>query len=264
MLSQLAQVFSSQGVLIQGTQYASAPARTLSATLACDHKNDCNCFGSKFDQSATKLEWSKEAQAMGAGKAEGSPNEKKTDESSLTEDEKKQVEKLAKRDKEVRAHEQAHLANAGGAAKGGANYEYQTGPDGKAYAVGGHVDIDASPVAGNPEATLQKAQAIQRAALAPADPSGQDRAVAASAAQMAMEAHKEINEAKSKEGGEPNDLKSSDGSQAPESLESVQAVTNEIAESKAVVEGGGSASRSLASAYSRGSTAIGMAFSAYA
>ena len=261
MLSQLAQVFSSQGVLIQGTQYASAPARTVSAAPACDHKNDCNCFGPKFDQSATKLEWSKEAQAMGAGK-ECDPNEKKTD-GSLTEDEKKQVEKLAKRDKEVRAHEQAHLANAGGAAKGGANYEYQTGPDGKAYAVGVHVNIDASPVAGNPEATLQKAQSIQRAALAPADPSGQDRAVAASAAQMAMEAHKEINESKGEESGEPKDLKSSDGSPAPEALGPVPAATNEIAESMAV-EGGGSASRSLASSYSRGPASMGLAFSTYA
>jgi hypothetical protein len=54
--------------------------------------------------------------------------------------------------------------------------------------VGGEVSIDSSPVANDPQATLTKAQQIQAAALAPANPSAQDRAVAASAARMAIEA----------------------------------------------------------------------------
>jgi hypothetical protein len=52
--------------------------------------------------------------------------------------------------------------------------QLSTGPDGKQYAVGGEVPIDLSPVSGNPQATVQKAETIQRAALAPADPSGPD------------------------------------------------------------------------------------------
>ena len=78
----------------------------------------------------------------------------------------------------VRAHEQAHKAAAGAHAKGGPTYEYQSGPDGKRYAVGGEVQIDTSPVPNDPQATIQKMQQVQRAANAPAEPSSQDRRVA--------------------------------------------------------------------------------------
>lgn len=43
----------------------------------------------------------------------------------------------------------------------------------------------------NPEETLRKAQIIRAAALAPAEPSGQDRAVAAKASQMEAQARAE-------------------------------------------------------------------------
>jgi hypothetical protein len=101
------------------------------------------------------------------------------------------VEKMAKRDREVRQHEQAHLAAAGGLATSGASYSMETGPDGKRYAVGGEVKIDVSP-GRTPEETLSKARIIQAAALAPADPSGADRAIAAAAAAMAQTAQAEI------------------------------------------------------------------------
>jgi hypothetical protein len=110
----------------------------------------------------------------------------------LSEKEKRVVETLKARDREVRAHEAAHKAAAGGLAKGGANFSYEMGPDGQRYAVGGEVSIDTSPVAGDPEATLRKAETIRAAALAPAQPSGQDRGVAAQASQMAMEARAQI------------------------------------------------------------------------
>ncbi len=110
----------------------------------------------------------------------------------LTEDQLKQLESLKKRDTEVRAHEAAHQAAAGGLARGGASFSYQRGPDGQQYAIGGEVNIDTSPVPGNPEATLAKAQTIARAALAPAEPSGQDRQVATQAAQMAAQARVEL------------------------------------------------------------------------
>lgn len=107
--------------------------------------------------------------------------------------EKKQIEALKKRDAEVRAHEMAHLTAAGGLARGGASFQYQSGPNGQQYAVGGEVQIDTSPVEGDPQATIRKARQIRAAALAPRDPSAQDRRVAAEASRMEMEAQRELN-----------------------------------------------------------------------
>lgn len=115
-----------------------------------------------------------------------------TSEKVLTEEEQKQVEELKARDTEVRAHEQAHIAAGGSYVRGGARYDYQTGPDGKKYAVGGEVSIDTSAVEGDPQATINKAQVILKAALAPAEPSGQDKAVASQARQMMASARKEL------------------------------------------------------------------------
>lgn len=109
----------------------------------------------------------------------------------LTPDQQAQLDQLKARDREVRQHEQAHLSAAAGLAVSGASFAYQKGPDGVNYAVGGEVRIDTSP-GRTPEETLQRAQTIRAAALAPADPSGQDRAVAAKAASMAQEARSEI------------------------------------------------------------------------
>lgn len=109
----------------------------------------------------------------------------------LSAEEQRIVDKLASRDKEVRAHEQAHLSAAGGLATSGANYTYETGPDGRRYAVGGEVGINVSP-GRTPEDTLARAQQIQAAALAPADPSGADRQIAAQAARMAATARIEL------------------------------------------------------------------------
>jgi hypothetical protein len=108
----------------------------------------------------------------------------------LSEEEQKQIEELKRRDAEVRAHEAAHLAAAGSLAIGGAQYSYQTGPDGKQYAIGGQVNLDTSP-ASTPDATIAKAQQVQRAALAPSNPSPQDVKVAAQANQMMMEAQRD-------------------------------------------------------------------------
>jgi hypothetical protein len=105
--------------------------------------------------------------------------------------EKKLVDELRKTDRAVRAHEQAHLAAAAGLAVSGATFSYQRGPDGQQYAVGGEVSIDASP-GRTPEETIAKAASIQAAALAPVDPSAQDRAVAARAAQMKLQAELEL------------------------------------------------------------------------
>lgn len=110
----------------------------------------------------------------------------------LSDEERQQVSQLQQQDVEVKAHEAAHLAAAGGLVRGGASYEYQTGPDGKAYAVGGEVSIDTSSIEGDPEATIAKAQQVRNAALAPASPSSQDYKVAAKASQMEAQARQEL------------------------------------------------------------------------
>lgn len=95
------------------------------------------------------------------------------------------VAELANRDREVRAHEQAHAA-VGGPHAGAPTYTYTQGPDGKRYASAGEVRIDVGAVANDPQATLSKMEIVVRAALAPAEPSAQDRSVASQAqAQMA-------------------------------------------------------------------------------
>ena len=99
---------------------------------------------------------------------------------------------MAARDREVRAHEQAHLAAAGALARGGISLTTERGPDGRYYAVAGEVSIDTAPVAGDPQATIAKAQRIRRAAHAPAEPSAQDRRVAAQASAMEMRARAEL------------------------------------------------------------------------
>lgn len=109
------------------------------------------------------------------------------------------IAELSARDREVRAHEQAHVAAGGELITSGPSYTYQTGPDRRRYAVGGEVGIDTSPVRGNPEATLTKAARIVAAALAPAQPSSQDYQVAAQASQMAGQARVEIALARARE-----------------------------------------------------------------
>lgn len=102
---------------------------------------------------------------------------------------------LATRDRQVRAHEHAHLAAAGDLARGGASFERIRGSDGRQYAVSGEVAIDTSAVADDPQATLDKARRIRRAALAPAQPSSQDLAVASRATAMENQARAELAQA---------------------------------------------------------------------
>jgi hypothetical protein len=119
---------------------------------------------------------------------------------SLSEAELKQVKELQARDKEVRSHEQAHLAAGGGLVRGGASYQFKAGPDGHLYAVAGEVTIDTSPIPNDPDATIRKAEQIKRAAVAPADPSGQDRAVASAADSMEAKARQQKADKKSDSG----------------------------------------------------------------
>lgn len=105
--------------------------------------------------------------------------------------EQQQIADLRSRDREVRAHEQAHAA-VGGQHAGSPSYEFESGPDGNRYAVGGEVQIDTAPVPGDPQATIEKMQQVRAAALAPAEPSGQDRSVASDAALKQSQARAEL------------------------------------------------------------------------
>ncbi|QTH70492.1 putative metalloprotease CJM1_0395 family protein [Pseudoalteromonas xiamenensis] len=103
----------------------------------------------------------------------------------------KQIEELKDRDTEVRLHEEAH-ARVGGQHAGSPSYEFQKGPDGTNYAVGGEVMIDVAEVPGDPQGTIDKMQTVRAAALAPAEPSGADRAIAADASRKIAAAQAEL------------------------------------------------------------------------
>jgi endonuclease YncB( thermonuclease family) len=108
----------------------------------------------------------------------------------LNEKERAQVARLRARDTEVRNHEAAHMA-AAGSFGGGASFSYATGPDGNRYAVGGEVPV--RMVGGRtPEEAIRNAAQVRAAALAPAEPSSQDMAVAAEASAMEADARAEM------------------------------------------------------------------------
>jgi hypothetical protein len=168
------------------------------------HKDDENTFPNAEDA------------AFPAKKSDPS-GPKEAGKKQLTPDQEKEIEKLKKRDAQVKAHEQAHAAAGGAYIKGGISYSYQKGPDGVMYAVGGEVSIDTSPVKNNPQATISKMEAVKAAALAPADPSGQDRAVASAASQEEAKAQQELSAQKTgkTQGGKDNSAPDSTDKKAP-------------------------------------------------
>ncbi len=93
-------------------------------------------------------------------------------------------------EQKVKAHELAHKI-AGGELAGPVRYKYTKGPDGKLYITGGEVPLRLKE-GKTPEETIEIAQKIRRAALAPMNPSPQDRAVAARATAMEMRARMEM------------------------------------------------------------------------
>jgi len=119
----------------------------------------------------------------------------------LSDEEQREVKELKKRDRKVKAHEQAHMAAGAGVVRGTAQYEYKKGPDGISYAVGGEVSVDTSE-ASTPEATVTKMEKVKAAALAPVDPSPQDRRIAAEASVKAVEARAEVAQEKKAEKSE--------------------------------------------------------------
>ncbi|MEW6427249.1 MAG: putative metalloprotease CJM1_0395 family protein [Thermodesulfobacteriota bacterium] len=133
----------------------------------------------------------REKKGDGAGERSGGQVERGAAAGPLTDQELQQLAALRSRDAEVKAHEMAHLAAAGAYARGGASFQYQNGPDGRQYAVGGEVSIDTGRER-TPAATITKMAVVRAAALAPADPSPQDRAVAAAATSAMGRAREEL------------------------------------------------------------------------
>jgi hypothetical protein len=118
------------------------------------------------------------------------------------------IEQLQARDREVRAHEQAHASALGPYKSGAPQYFYAIGPDGQRYAVGGEVSVDLSSEP-DPRDTIRKMRIVKRAALAPTRPSSTDRAIAARAtaleAQAKLQMAKSEREARRVESGETGD-----------------------------------------------------------
>ncbi len=126
---------------------------------------------------------------------QGSNSESNTESGNdeLTQQEQREVSELKMTDSQVKAHEHAHKAAAAGLSTSGPNYEYETGPDGKKYAVAGDVNVSYKH-SDDPEVNLRNAQQLRASALAPADPSSQDRKVAMQAEREIAQAKQEIME----------------------------------------------------------------------
>lgn len=170
-----------------GRRYITGASVTMKGQEA-----DLNRAGNGLATQEIQPRTPKEAGTAEADEAAKAPEaQPRTDAESAEEWQKDaQVRELKQIEREVIAHEAAHMA-AAGALGGGVSYTYTAGPDGKRYITGGEVPIQIQP-GSTPEETLRNMQQVQRAALAPADPSGQDRQVAAQAAAMAAQARSEI------------------------------------------------------------------------
>jgi len=150
-----------------------------------------------------------EIQTEGKAELGDTPDAKQAEASEKPEESieyRNQIQELVNREKEVIMHEQAHQS-AGGEFTGAASYTYTTGPDGKRYISGGEVSIN-TPQTDDPEEAVRIMERVKAAALAPANPSGQDIKVAASAASKQMKAQMEISAKRAEKAyGETEEIK---------------------------------------------------------
>ncbi len=170
-------------------QYANISNYTGSADPAVSSRTSSGTVDSKSAADKSQRQRTSQVQTL-PGQDKTKPDGSPRDAVELS-SEAQEIRKMQLRDREVRAHEAAH-ATAGGGHAGSPSYTFERGPDGQTYAVAGSVSIDIAPIKGDPEATLQKAQQIRAAALAPANPSAQDMKVAQKAQTMAASARSEI------------------------------------------------------------------------
>ncbi len=188
-------------VQIPGTRISSRETRGTGLRASADHTRASENDAAVISISPEGRTHARESAARTAN--DSVPQEKSSPaslEAELSPEEAEQVEELKRRDKEVRAHEQAHLAALGRFRSGGPKYKYETGPDGRRYAVSGNVPVDVSPEP-TPEETLEKARVIRRSAMAPVPPSLQDFRVAFEAGRMEAAARREMTEQSAENGG---------------------------------------------------------------
>lgn len=165
-------------------------------------------LGQEQEQGAEKSQAQGQSQVQGQetqtkgqeSKPSSSQTPKGIDGQELTEEEQQKVKEMKERHEEVRVHENAHKS-AGGQYAAAPTYTYETGPDGKRYITDGEVSIDIGEEK-DPQATIEKMQIVKRAAMAPAEPSGQDRKVYQDANQKEAAARQELAEDKKEEAKE--------------------------------------------------------------
>lgn len=174
-----------EGAAVQGDSVEIAPATLAHLSHAAGSEAAASC---PLCQAESQASESSSGLLEGSGAEEGA--ESVGAEQELEPEEKELLAEMQSRDREVRSHEEAHKAAAGNLAAGGPSYETETGPDGNEYAVGGEVQIQLRS-GSTPEETIRLAQQARRAALAPAQPSAQDQAVAAEASQREAQARAE-------------------------------------------------------------------------
>ncbi|MDD2544687.1 MAG: putative metalloprotease CJM1_0395 family protein [Burkholderiaceae bacterium] len=167
------------------------------------------------------------ASSDGAGRDKASRPRAAGARAELTPEQQSQVAQLRQTDQKVRTHEAAHIAAGNGVVTSVARFEYTQGPDGKRYAVGGEVSIDTARE-DEPQRNIDKGQRIQRAALAPAEPSSQDYRVAAVGAQMVTDGYRDLR------------IQTRDGPDGPSALGQRMAETYEAvaAQSRSTGDGG--------------------------
>ena len=165
-----------------------------------------------------------DSEASNGNKPQNTTNS--ADSTKLSAEAQQQLLELQQRDREVQVHEAAHAA-VGGQYAGAPSLSYETGPDGKRYAVSGEVNIDMSEIPGDPAATMKKADIIHAAALAPAQPSSQDRNIAGRASQMKAKAQAELMAETAKAGNEmvENSLAADTGTAAADKISAEDNVT---------------------------------------
>lgn len=104
----------------------------------------------------------------------------------LTQSEKRIVAQLKTRDREVRQHEARHY-HMGRPYTRPPEYWFVTGPDGRRYAVSGSVSFAFQQFSGDAVELLHQMTVLQRAALAPREPSSNDLAVARALGEIIQE-----------------------------------------------------------------------------
>lgn len=138
-------------------------------------------------QQAVAAEQAKQQQSQAQSQAQQAQEQEIQAQEKAQAQQQQQVDSLKARDSEVKAHEHAH-ATVGGQYAQSPSFKYEKGADGQRYATDGEVQIDVSPVGGDPLATINKMKQVYAAAMAPVDPSSADIRVAAEALQKMNEA----------------------------------------------------------------------------